>query len=170
MAQARSMGSHQSAAMVTDRWLTPRHVLDAMGAFDLDPCGAPDWSTAATVYTPETHGDGLALPWAGRVWLNPPYGQQAAVWMKRLADHGTGTALIFARTETRMFFDTVWNRATAVLFLEGRLTFLRPDGTPAKANGGAPSVLIAYGERDATSLEACGLPGYFTRLKGSATK
>ncbi|WP_233197807.1 phage N-6-adenine-methyltransferase [Cryobacterium sp. Y57] len=163
-AKGRSMGSHQSAAMITDRWLTPRHVLDAMGEFDLDPCGAPGWSTAKTVYTPETHGDGLTLQWHGRVWLNPPYGKQATIWMRRLADHGNGTALIFARTETRMFFETVWNRASAVLFLEGRLTFVRPDGTPAKANGGAPSVLIAYGESDALKLKHCSIPGQFIPL------
>lgn len=160
----RAIGAHQSARMGNDRWLTPRHILDALGPFDLDPCGAPDWPTANEVWTPETHGDGLSLPWRGRVWMNPPYGSVAASWLAQLAEHGTGTALIFARTETRMFFEHVWGKATAVLFLEGRLTFLHPDGIPASANGGAPSVLVAYGDSDANQLKNSGIAGKFLAL------
>lgn len=165
---SRAMGSHQSASMVNDRWLTPRHVLDALGSFDLDPCGAPGWQTAATIYTPETTGDGLSLDWCGRVWLNPPYGSQSGAWLSKLAEHGRGTALIFARTETRMFFEHVWRKASALLFLEGRLTFLYPDGTRARANGGAPSVLVAYGRSDAEILAACEIPGHYVSLEALA--
>lgn len=42
-------------------------------------------------------------------------------------------ALIFARTETRMFFDHVWPKAQAVLFLEGRLYFHHVCGRRASA-------------------------------------
>jgi hypothetical protein len=169
MSTGRAMGSHQSARAETTRWLTPRPVLDALGAFDLDPCGAPDWPTADRTYLLENGDDGLRDEWFGRVWLNPPYGAEAAIWLARLADHGTGTALIFARTETRMFFDTVWRRASALLFLEGRLTFLRPDTTPAGANSGAPSVLVAYGDLDANRLARCSLPGAYIDLRKQAT-
>ena len=165
-AKPKSMGSHQSAAMVTDTWLTPPHILDALGKFDLDPCAAPDpkpWPTADTHYTLPT--DGLAEPWFGRVWLNPPYSREAVKWLRKLADHGTGTALVFARTETSWFVETVWERATAVLFLHGRLHFHYADGTRAAANAGAPSCLVAYGRRDADILAECGLTGTFVRLR-----
>ena len=33
----KGMGSHQSANMQNDEWLTPPHILDALGQFDLDP-------------------------------------------------------------------------------------------------------------------------------------
>lgn len=33
-----SMGGHQSAAMLKDEWLTPPHILRALGPFDLDTC------------------------------------------------------------------------------------------------------------------------------------
>ena len=114
--------------------------------------------------------DWLLLRWRGRVWLNPPYGQQDVVgpWMRRMAEHGNGTALIFARTETEIFFETVWLAAKACLFLEGRLHFHYPDGSRAKHNGGAPSVLVAYGSRDAERLARCGLRGYFVRCEMSA--
>nr|WP_239652141.1 phage N-6-adenine-methyltransferase [Mycobacterium sp. UM_NZ2] len=148
--------------MGTDIWLTPRHILDALGPFDLDPCAAPDpkvWPTARNhIRLPD---DGLACHWSGRVWCNPPYGMQAWEWLKKLANHGHGTALIFARTETAGFVETVWRSATAVLFLHGRLHFHHPDGTRAVANAGAPSCLVAYGRRDADLLEASGLPGTY---------
>jgi len=89
--------------------------------------------------------DGFAAEWEGRVWLNPPYGPRAAGWLKRLAAHGQGTALIFARTETKMFHRYVWRAASGLLFLEGRLRFYKPNGIVGKANSGGPSVLIAYG-------------------------
>lgn len=162
----RAMGSHQSAAMLTDTWLTPPHILEALGEFDLDPCAAPDpkpWLTARNYYTLPL--DGLALPWFDRVWLNPPYSREAAKWLRKLADHGTGTALVFARTETSWFVESVWERATAVLFLHGRLHFHHADGTRAVANAGAPSCLVAYGEKDADILSECGLAGTFVRLR-----
>ena len=153
------MGTHQSAAMKNDEWLTPPHVLQALGPFDLDPCApvARPWPMAAAHYT--AHDSGLTKPWRGRVWLNPPYGQETGRWMQRLAEHGNGIALIFARTETAIFFPWVWERATAWLFLKGRLHFHYVDGTRAAANSGAPSVLVAYGDNNAKALECSGLPG-----------
>lgn len=152
-----SMGGHQSAAMLKDEWLTPPHILKALGSFDLDPC-APivrPWDTANCHYT--IVDNGLAQEWFGRVWCNPPYGLEAAQWLDRLAQHGNGIALIFARTETRMFFEHVWRRADAVLFIEGRLHFHHVDGSKAAANAGAPSCLVAYGENNVRKLDQSGL-------------
>lgn len=158
---AGAMGSHQSANAITDVWLTPPWILEALGPFDLDPCSPLDrpWDTAAKHYTIED--DGLAQQWKGSVWMNPPYGAAAATWLERLAQHGNGIALVFARTETRMFFKHVWPHATALLFIEGRLHFHYPDGTRAKANSGAPSVLIAYGDQMAERLANSGIAGAF---------
>jgi hypothetical protein len=118
----------------------------------LDPCGAPGHEIAEYTYLLENGDDGLRDPWEGRVWLNPPYGREHEDWLRKLADHDQGTALIFARTETRVFFEQVWDRATALLFFYGRIYFLDAQGVPAKANAGAPSVLIAYGREDAKIL------------------
>jgi hypothetical protein len=168
-----AIGSHHSARMLEDRWLTPPWILDALGPFDLDPCAAPEprpWPTAARHIT--RPDDGLSVGWDGRVWLNPPYSDQVGKWLGRLAGHpGGGTALIFARTETAWFREHIWQHATALLFLVGRLHFCHPSGRMARANAGAPSVLIAYGRNDAEQLGASGLPGVFTRdwiLTGSA--
>ncbi len=82
------------------------------------------------------------MPWHGRVWCNPPYGKQTAIWLERCAQHGNAVALVFARTGTNWFFDTVWNRATAVFFIRGRLRFYHVSGEQA-GSAGAPSVLVA---------------------------
>ena len=74
-----------------------------------------------------------------------------------LNDDPGGIACVFARTETAAFFGNVWPFASALLFLRGRLTFFRPDGSPSRtgANSGGPSVLIGFGEKAERRLMAC---------------
>jgi len=159
------IGSHQSGKMLNDEWLTPPSIIEALGNFDLDPCSPvdPPWKTAENNFS--VIDNGLMQQWYGRVWMNPPYGKQASDWLQKLKRHGNGIALIFARTETKMFFDHVWNDADALLFMEGRLFFHYVDGTRAKANSGAPSVLIAYGEKNVESLKNSGINGALIELK-----
>jgi DNA N-6-adenine-methyltransferase (Dam) len=156
-----SIGGHHNPVAQKDEWLTPPHVLRALGIFDLDPCApvARPWDTAARHFTVED--DGLAQAWHGRVWCNPPYGLAAARWLCRCAEHGNAIALVFARTETRMFFDHVWPKAHGLLFLDGRLHFHHVTGERAPMNSGAPSVLIAYGVGNALTLQQCGLLGAY---------
>jgi hypothetical protein len=160
-----SIGGHHNPIAKSEVWLTPPEILRALGGFDMDPCAAeeqPTWA-APRYYTQRV--DGLSQPWHGRIWMNPPYGKKAAWWLRRLADHGNGIALIFARTETSMFFESVWPEAYALLFLRGRLNFHFPNGTRAPANSGAPSVLVAYGEKNAIALERSGIDGAIVWLK-----
>ena len=165
------MGSHQSHVMITDEWLTPPEIVKALGPFDLDPCSPINrpWDTAKTHYTRPIalfEPGGLEKPWFGRVWLNPPYGKHTGKWLKKLSEHGNGIALIFARTETRMFFDYIWYKATAALFIEGRVQFYKKDGTLPEGgnNSGAPSVLIAYGKQNAEILKDSNTKGKFLYL------
>ena len=159
------IGSHQSHRAGTDEWLTPPFILNALGPFDLDPC-APSvrpWPMATHHYTESDNG--LMRPWFGRVWMNPPYGAKTGRWLSRLVEHGIGTALVFARTETKFFFKHVWDDAAAVFFLYQRLHFHYVDGRAAAYNSGAPSVLIAYGKDDAQRLADSGLEGKFIPLR-----
>lgn len=158
---------------LTDEWWTPPHVFDALGlAFDLDPCAPPegcaDWLPVAKRYTREQ--DGLSLPWEGRVWLNPPYGRAAAAWVRRLAEHGHGIALVFSRTDVRWWHEAV-PRATAVCFIRGRLTFIPGAGQSAPGNSGGPSALLAYGEDCAEAVARSGLGlTYRTLVTASSRK
>lgn len=148
-----------------DDYLTPPDIINRLGMFDLDPCSPFNrpWPTAMDHYTREM--DGLKTPWFGRVWLNPPYGKMTGTWLKKLAKHGNGIALIFACTETKAFFETVWKRADAVLFIQGRIHFHRLNGDRYPTSGGAPSCLVAYGKKNVKVLEQSCIDGHLVKIK-----
>lgn len=137
--------SHERVEFGKEEWLTPKSLIDGLGPFDLDPCSPcrPPWRIAESKFC--IHDDGLTRPWHGLVWMNPPYGRKTRIWLAKLADHGTGVALVYARTDTAMIHDHVFARASSVVFLRGRLTFLSVEGAPAKNGAGAPSMLVGYG-------------------------
>jgi phage N-6-adenine-methyltransferase len=116
-------------------WRTPRKYLEAahavMGGIDLDPASSTEANEtvkAAAFYT-ETD-NGLEKPWKGRVWLNPPYGGEARLFVERLLKEyqvGNVTAAILLvnshPTETKWFqqlFDYT------VCFVAGRIDFGGP--------------------------------------------
>lgn len=139
-------------------WWTPPHVFDALGlTFDLDVCapqGGVPWIPAAEhIALPR---DGLTEPWSGRVWCNPPYGAGVGRWLGRLRDHGHGVALVFSRTDVRWWHAVVPD-ASAVCFVEGRITFLPGDGSTPPGNSGGPSALIAFGADCAEAVARSGL-------------
>lgn len=173
----RGMGGHQATEGETPVWLTPPFILEALGgadSFDLDPCACGEprpWPTARAHLTERENG--LRRPWTGRVFMNPPYGGPSIIgpWLRRMAAHNDGIALIFARTETELFHELVWRRATGVFFFEGRLFFRKPDGTISRdaktglpQNAGAPSCLVAYGADEGERLAKVVLPGVFVPL------
>lgn len=164
---SKGVGGHQLPYQgKTDEWLTPPEILNAMGPFDLDPCSPINrpFPTAKYYYTKDNCE--LSGDWFGRVWLNPPYGPSTGKWLKRLAMHQNGIALIFARTETAMFHSWVWEKCHSCLFLLGRIHFHHVDGSRAKFNAGAPSVLVAYGSNNGDVLKQCPLPGKFVMVNG----
>lgn len=145
-------------------WLTPPELVKSLGIFDLDPCCPIDapFLHAKTNYT--TIENGLTKEWLGRVYLNPPYGKGMELWLEKLKIHGNGIALIFARTETKCFFEHIWNNADAILFVKGRIRFYHISGVQG-GTPGAPSVFIAYGSENAMALKNSGIAGRFLSLK-----
>jgi hypothetical protein len=159
MSRGVTIGGHtKPVGGISDEWITPKWVFEPLGEFDLDPCASPSqpWPIARESFAlPER--DGLNEPWFGRVWLNPPYGPRTGEWLSLLADHANGIALIFARTETRMFHRYVWEQASSVFFFWNRLTFHRPDGTQGRGNAGGPSCLVAYDGKESMGQNAAAL-------------
>lgn len=159
----KGIGGHtQPNQGASSDWLTPPHIIESLGPFDLDPCASHNqpWQTANTQYSPPQNG--LVLPWKGFIWCNPPYGRETWEWLDQMAEHRNGLALIFARTETIGFFREIWDKADSLLFLEGRLFFHYPEtGERAPSNSGGPSVLIGYGSRATGRLRKSDLPGVF---------
>lgn len=148
-----------------DRWLTPRTVVDALGTFDLDPCGAPGHELAEVTYLQEDGFDGLAEPWAGRVWLNPPYGREMRKWTERLVEHGVGTAPIPVATGTKHWQEVIFPAASAIHFYRHRIKFLRRDGVEDGMVSPQASAIVAFGDADAAHLLRSGLPGVVLDLR-----
>jgi len=151
------IGGHQSHIRFSDDWITPPSVIAALGVFSFDPCPSSIQKSGYLGMRCWDYGtDALVQDWPknDRIWLNPPYNKGLGLWLAKLADHGDGIALIFARTETKDFFDQVWGKADGIKFLRGRLTFLLPSGVKPSGNSGAPSCLVAYGENNLDALVA----------------
>lgn len=161
MMSAKKMGfTHDNKDNLSVDWYTPPSVFEALGLeFDLDPCapkGGVPWIPAKRHFSIED--DGLAQPWQGSVWLNPPYGRFTAEWLAKMSAHAKGVALVFART------DTVWSHqhcrnASGFLFLRGRISFVDGLGVSAGSGAGAGSVLIAWGDAEARALRRMALDG-----------
>ena len=130
----------------SDEWYTPKEILDALGKFDLDPCAPirPLWPTAEVMY--DQNIDGLSQIWEGRVWLNPPYSRPLIeLFVRKLAEHGNGIALLFNRCDSKMFQDVIFPKATGMKFLRHR-------------------ILLAFGEDNAEILRNCAIEGKYVQL------
>lgn len=123
-------------------WLTPLWLVRELGKFDLDPCAYPGHETADRLIV--LFEDGLEARWNGRVWLNPPYGKEAAQWVTKLKDHGDGIALVFARLETKWIQPLIED---GFFQIEGRISF-ESNRPGYKGNAGAPSILIPFGRKN----------------------
>ena len=133
MKQAMSILTSQA----TVEWYTPPHIIDlalrVLGGIDLDPASndtAQGWIQARTYYTASTP---LQAPWAGRVWLNPPFDDTPA-WVTRLEReymYGNVTAalLLVNSAPGYVWWEELW-RQRPVCLLRERLRFCRADGTP----------------------------------------
>lgn len=115
-----------SIAVTSDDCYTPKWVFDAMGLhFDLDvaaPPGGPWHVPCDRYYTAED--DGLAQPWKGLVWCNPPYSRMSE-WVNRYVAHPAAALMGFVQSEVR-WIPQVFMASDAVAFIS--CDFARPDG------------------------------------------
>lgn len=146
-------------------WVTPQQIVAPLGEFDLDPAAT---CRQAHDGLPWMHAprqlcrcqDGLGKPWQGRIWLNPPYERPLTEqFVRRLAEHGNGVALVMARTDSAWFQEWVLGRGSAVLFLRHRPHFYTPGGERMADRAMTASVLVAYGRENVEWLERSGLDG-----------
>lgn len=113
----------------SETWQTPMdffNKLDAVWNFTLDPACVPSSAKCQKYFTPQM--DGLSQDWSGDTFfLNPPYGRVIKDWMKKSKESyvagGTGVCLVPSRTDTTYVHSYVFDGATAVCFIKGRLKF-----------------------------------------------
>jgi DNA N-6-adenine-methyltransferase (Dam) len=109
-------------------WFTPRWIFDAAGlTFDLDVCApiAPEFRTCPARRYLTVLDDGLAQPWEGTIWMNPPFSGPEA-WVDKFVEHGSGLALIQAMK--RAHYRGRLQRASDALAIID-VQFGRPDGS-----------------------------------------
>ena len=140
--------TERTAQQRNDEWLTPRWLTEILPQIDLDPCAHPSSSVrAAAGYDIRRGEDGLALPWRGVVFCNPPY-TRTAKWLARCRAHGesgrTAIALVPAVPGDGPWSRDVWGRAARVGFILGRLAFRDPR-TDAAVIRGRGHALVVWG-------------------------
>ena len=155
------MAAYEAAGQ-SDDWFTPPYLFDALGeVFDLDVAAPPEGPR----YVPcdrWLHQGGETAQWSGFVWMNPPFTNQRGkrIWLNRFFAHpGGGIALVPDRTSAPWWQEFA-PRASAVLFMNGKIKFERPDGFIGESPG-TGTTLFANGERAKAALMRSGL-GYVT--------
>ena len=132
----------------SEEWYTPpeivARVIETLGAIDLDPCSDAGGNIPASLrFTKEQ--DSLSRSWAGRVYMNPPYGNVIPEWTEKLiGEYRAGRvleaiALVPARTDTA-WFRPLWKHG-ALCFIDGRLKF-----SGYKSAAPFPSVAVYFGD------------------------
>ena len=146
-------------------WITPPNLITELGYFDLDPCASELQSGfyAETNWTIKDNG--LNKDWFGRVWCNPPYGNKAEAFIKKLANHGNGIALIFNRMDTKLWQETILNTADAIFIIKGRLKFFEFNYDMGRleegGSAGCGSCLVIYGKDNIKAVANTTLKGHF---------
>lgn len=132
---------HFSSA--ADDWATQQKDFDLLNAefsFDLDVCAVASNAKCERFFSPED--DGLAQPWSGVCWMNPPYGRTIGRWVEKAFTESRRGALVVcllpARTDTQWFHDYVM-RAAEIRLVRGRLKF----GT-AENSAPFPSAVVVF--------------------------
>ena len=126
-------------------WETPQDFFDKLDSkyhFTLDVCATPLNAKCPLYFTKAE--DGLSQPWKGTCWMNPPYGREIGLWIKKAYKSSleAGTVVVCllpARTDTRWWHEYVMAYAENIEFIRGRLRF------SGKAAAPFPSALVVFG-------------------------
>lgn len=110
----------------TDLWATPQDFFDKYNSiydFTLDVCATKENTKCSTYFTQEQNG--LLQDWFGVCWMNPPYGREIGLWMKKAYESSLQGAIVVCLVPART--DTNWWHNYAmkgqIEFIKGRLKF-----------------------------------------------
>jgi len=144
------------ALMSSDKmnWRTPQWIFDLLDDefhFTLDPCSDNENHKCEKFFTEENNG--LSQSWDNDVaFVNPPYGREIGKWVKKASESdGVVVMLIPARTDTKYWHDYIFNVASEIRFVKGRIKFEMGDCTDAAP---FPSAIIVFSNDSDTKIKA----------------
>lgn len=158
-----------------NEWYTPGKYIDlayrVLGEIDLDPasCELANETVKAKQFFSE-QDNGLLMRWAGKVWMNPPYGSDligrfTEKFAKEYTDGNIteGIVLVNNATETAWFCQMM-TAASAIVFPRGRIRY----NSPTKESN-APiqgQAFIYFGEHYDRFLDVFGEIGWGAVIHG----
>lgn len=145
-----------------DVWQTPASIwepIDERVTIDLDPCAGPETEIGTENIRP-SEGDGLAVPWYGTVFVNPPFSEKGD-WLEYAVEQylAGNVERVFLVTPDSTDVKGWWHPYIAdhcrfTWFKYGRLNYVDPDtgeqssgvsfGTAISVLGSIPPSLEAY--------------------------
>jgi hypothetical protein len=146
--QATLFGVEQ-AERTSDDYYTPPWIFDRLALdFDLDVCAPPGgipWIPAVRHFTKED--DGLAQPWHGRVWMNPPFSLPEP-WVDRFITHRNGVCLV--PMSNGRWFHRLWGEADGITLPVANAIQFIGGGIPIRC------ALVAFGPENVAALGLLG--------------
>jgi hypothetical protein len=144
----------QQDQLTSDDFYTPKWLFDRLAlTFDLDvaaPPGGVSWIPAGNYYTKAD--DGLARPWWGSVWMNPPFSNPKP-WVERFVIHHQGICLV--PVSTAPWFRMLWDSDATVGLFGDRAVFARGEdgerGIPLRC------MLFAFGDECVDAIARLGV-------------
>ncbi len=142
----------QRGDVSSDACFTPLDIIwgvtAALGEIKTDPCWHEDSNVpdGEVRYDGRDRGDGLAEPWAGSLWMNPPYSDPLpwAIRFKEHARHGSRCiALVKLDPTTEAWRMLTSSRSASCVTMVGLLRY-RVKFQGAFAKGGAPNMVVAF--------------------------
>ncbi len=138
MAESEAPANYSSE---TNEWYTPaaylQSVREFLGGIDLDPASnalANETVQAKEIYT--ANDNGLAMPWNGRVFVNPPYGVEngqsvaGRFCTKAIEEHAAGNAseviILVNSVHSQKWQAPLYDHA--VCLVDHRIKFVTGDG------------------------------------------
>ena len=130
----------------TDQWATPQDFFDELNEefkFTTDVCADETNHKCDYYFSKKDSIDGLKMDWTGRCWMNPPYGREIGLWVKKASEEvKRGVPLVVcllpARTDTKWFHEYIYGKAE-IRFIKGRLKF-----GDSKNSAPFPSMVVIF--------------------------
>lgn len=138
----------------TNEWYTPKHIFKQIENlfeinFTLDPCATKESTKCELYYTKEDNG--LTKSWKGEyVFINPPYSRDLQpkfikkAFLESIDNNTMCVLLIPSRTDTKIMHEYIFDKATRIIFIEGRIKFDKPNDEKTSAKAPFPSMLVLF--------------------------